>query len=55
MEGFEPQKYDELLGLDRKGIESIIVLPVGYRDETDFFMSLKKVRRGVDELTIEIN
>jgi hypothetical protein len=54
MEGFEPQKYDALLGLDKKGLESVIALPVGYRDETDFFKDLKKVRRGVDELTIEI-
>ena len=46
IEGFEPKKYDELLGLDKKGLESVIVLPVGYRDETDFFINLKKVRRG---------
>lgn len=55
MEGFEPQKYDKLLGLDNKGLESVIVLPVGYRDESDFFKDLKKVRRGVDELIIEVN
>lgn len=55
MEGFEAKKYNELLGLDKKGLESIIVLPVGYRDESDFFINLKKVRRGVDELTIEFN
>lgn len=55
MEGFQPEKYDELLELDKKGLESILVLPVGYRDESDFFKSLKKVRRGVDELTIEFS
>jgi nitroreductase len=55
IEGFEPEKYDELLGLDQKGLESVIVLPVGYRDESDFFINLKKVRRGVEELVIEIN
>ena len=55
IEGFEPKKYDELLGLDGKGLESVIVLPVGYRDESDFFINLKKVRRGVDELIIEVN
>lgn len=52
IEGFEPEKYDRLLGLTKMGLESVIVLPVGYRDETDFFISLKKVRRGVDKLTI---
>jgi hypothetical protein len=55
IEGFEPKKYDELLGLDKKGLESLIVLPVGYRDESDFFINLKKVRRGVDELIFEVN
>lgn len=55
IEGFEPKKYDTLLGLAEKGLESIVVLPIGYRDETDFFKDLKKVRRGVDELIIEVN
>lgn len=54
MEGFQSEKYDALLGLDKKGLESVIVLPVGYRDESDFFISLKKVRRGVEELVIEV-
>lgn len=54
MEGFQSEEYDALLGLDKKGLQSVIVLPVGYRDETDFFITLKKVRRGVDELVIEV-
>lgn len=54
IEGFEPKEYDKLLGLDEKGLESIIVLPVGHRDDSDFFINLKKVRRGVEELVIEI-
>lgn len=55
MEGFESEKYDELLKLPEKGLASVIVLPVGYRDESDFFISLQKVRRGIDELIIEID
>lgn len=55
MEGFQPDKYDEFLGLDKRGLKSVIVLPVGYRDESDFFINLKKVRRGVDELVIELD
>lgn len=54
MEGFMPDEYDKLLGLDKLGLRSVIVLPVGYRDESDFFLSLKKVRRGVEELVIEL-
>lgn len=55
MEGFEPEKYDEFLGLDKMGLQSVIVLPVGYRDESDFFINLKKVRRGVEELVIDLH
>ncbi|WP_026451500.1 NAD(P)H-dependent oxidoreductase [Aequorivita capsosiphonis] len=55
MEGFQPEKYDEFLGLDKKGLASVIVLPVGYRDESDFFINMKKVRRGVDELIIDLD
>ena len=54
MEGFDPQKYDELLQLEEKGLRSVLVLPVGYRAEDDFFSDLKKVRRGVDEVVIEL-
>jgi nitroreductase len=55
IEGFEPEKYDQLLGLEEKSLESVIVLPVGYRDESDFFINLKKVRRGVEELVVNID
>lgn len=55
IEGFEPKEYDRILGLQDKGLESVIVLPVGYRDESDFFKSLKKVRRGVKELVIDMD
>ena len=54
MEGFEPAKYDELLQLEAMGLSSVLVLPVGYRAEDDFFSGLKKVRRGVNEVIIEI-
>ena len=53
MEGFEPSKYDALLQLEEKGLRSVLVLPVGYRAEDDFFSGLKKVRRGVEEVIIE--
>lgn len=54
MEGFQPEKYDTFLELDKRGLKSVIVLPVGYRDTSDFFSNLKKVRRGVDELVIDL-
>ena len=45
MEGFVPSKVDEVLGLKELGLKSTIVLPLGYRDETDVLSHLKKVRR----------
>lgn len=53
MEGFIPEKYDELLELDKLGLKSVLVLPVGYRHPDDFFSTLKKVRRGTTEVIIE--
>ncbi len=54
MEGFLPQEYDRQLGIDKMGLQSVLVLPVGYRAEDDFFAGLKKVRRGVDDVVIEL-
>ena len=54
MEGFDPAKYDQLLNLAQLGLESVLVMPVGYRANDDFMADLKKVRRGVDEVVIEM-
>lgn len=53
MEGFIPEEYDKLLELDKLGLKSVLVLPVGYRHTDDFFSRLKKVRRGTSEVIIE--
>lgn len=46
MEGFDPDKLDEILGLRAKGLRSVVILPLGYRDaEGDWLANLKKVRR----------
>jgi len=54
MEGFDPDEYDNILGLKEKGLRSVLVMPVGYRAQDDMFASLKKVRRGVDKVVIEV-
>ncbi|SHI31000.1 NAD(P)H-dependent oxidoreductase [Aquimarina spongiae] len=54
MEGFIPQKYDEILRLDEKGLTSVLVLPVGYRAEDDMFSDFKKVRRSTKDTIINI-
>ena len=55
IEGFDPDKYDELLQLNEKGLQSVIVLAVGYRAEDDMFSGFDKVRKGVDEVIIEMD
>ncbi|WP_432411270.1 NAD(P)H-dependent oxidoreductase [Rasiella sp. SM2506] len=54
IEGFEPEKYDELLQLKQKNLHSVLVLAVGHRAHNDMFADFKKVRRGVDEVVIEM-
>lgn len=53
MEGFEPEKYDQILELDQHNLQSVLALPVGYRSKDDFFAELKKVRRPLEETIIE--
>lgn len=55
MEGFQPEKYDEVLNLHEKNLKSVLALPVGYRADDDMFSKLKKVRRPLDEVIIEID
>lgn len=45
MEGFNPPAVDRILGLQEHGLMSVVVLPLGYRDsENDYLSNLKKVR-----------
>jgi nitroreductase len=47
MEGFVPAQVDEILGLTQKGLRSVTILALGYRDaEQDFLANAKKVRRS---------
>jgi nitroreductase len=44
IEGFEPPKYDEILGLDKEGLTAVVVAVAGYRAAGDKYAGLKKVR-----------
>ena len=45
MEGFNPPAVDKILGLQEHGLMSVVVLPLGYRDsENDYLSNTKKVR-----------
>lgn len=55
MEGFSPEELDTLLGLEEKGLKSVVILPIGYRDkDNDWLLKLKKVRKPKDEFITEI-
>lgn len=50
MEGFESEKYNEILGLEKQGLNASLVIPVGYRSSDDASSLAKKVRRTAAEL-----
>lgn len=55
MEGFDNAALDQLLGLNSKGLKSVTMLPLGYRDETnDWLVNQKKVRHPLSEFLITI-
>jgi len=50
MEGFDADKFDELLNLKEKGLKSVVTLALGYRDEEqDMYAKFKKVRLAKDD------
>lgn len=55
MEGFDPKAVDEILGFEKLGLESQVLLPIGYRATDDKHASLPKVRYPKEEVFIEIN
>ncbi|GAA0748105.1 NAD(P)H-dependent oxidoreductase [Ideonella azotifigens] len=55
MEGFDPDKLDEILGLRARGLRSAVILPLGYRQaEGDWLVNLTKVRRPLDQFVTEV-
>lgn len=56
MEGFDPRALDELLGLATRGLRSVALLPLGYREAaSDWLVNLKKVRRPAAQFVTRID
>nr|WP_280638038.1 NAD(P)H-dependent oxidoreductase [Shimia sp. R9_2] len=56
MEGFDPETVDEILGLEERGLRSVILMPLGYREEAnDWLLPMPKVRKSRDTFVTEIN
>ncbi len=54
MEGFNPAKYDEILGLTAQGYSSVLVCPAGYRADDDKYAAMAKVRYAQSEVITHI-
>ena len=54
MEGFVPQEYDKVLDLNKKGLQSVLLMPIGHRAKDDMFADFKKVRKDINESILEL-
>lgn len=50
MEGFDPQSYDEILGLKEQNLKATLVCAVGYRHDEDKNQHMKKVRKSSEDI-----
>jgi nitroreductase len=50
MEGLEPAKYDEILGLADSGFHTLAICPAGYRAQDDAYAKLAKVRFPLEQV-----
>ena len=56
MEGFGPEAVDEILGLKERGLRSVVLMPLGYRDEAgDWLLPMGKVRKSRDTMVTQID
>lgn len=56
MEGFNPEAVDDILGLKKHGLRSVVLMPLGYRDEAgDWLLPMSKVRKSRETIITEVN
>jgi nitroreductase len=55
MEGIEPARYDEILGLEEQGYQTVVVAAAGYRSAADKYAVLPKVRFAAEEVITHID
>ena len=55
MEGFDPDALDKILSLREKGLRSVAILPLGYRqEEGDWLVNLEKIRKPMCKFVTEV-
>lgn len=52
MEGFDPKQFNEILGLNEKGLSAVALTTVGYRSKDDALQRMAKVRKDDESLFI---
>lgn len=56
MEGFDPESVDKILGLTERGLRSVVLMPLGYRDPSaDWLLPMKKVRKSTETIVTQID
>ncbi|MGY8914914.1 MAG: NAD(P)H-dependent oxidoreductase [Flavobacteriales bacterium] len=50
MEGFDAEQFNDILGLTEKGLNTSVLVAVGYRSEEDETQHYKKVRKSKENL-----
>jgi nitroreductase len=55
IEGFNPDAVDAILGLRERGLRSVVLMPLGYRDpEGDWLLPMPKVRKSRAVMVTEL-
>ena len=54
MEGFQPEKYDEILGLKGRGLGAVVLAAAGYRSTEDKYAEAAKVRFEPKDVVIRV-
>ena len=55
MEGFDPAKFNDILGLEKKGYSAVVVATVGYRAADDKYAEAAKVRYPKSQVIEDLN
>ena len=56
MEGFSTEAVDGILGLKERGLRSVVLMPMGYRDTSgDWLLPMGKVRKSRNTIVTEVN
>jgi nitroreductase/dihydropteridine reductase len=56
MEGFSSDAVDSILGLRERGLRSVVLMPLGYRQtEADWLLPMPKVRKPRDTIVTTVS